>query len=52
MTVETLAIVDTIIGGVNLILLVSIAFSGGRWMGRVETRIEVLERHMSSKPHL
>ncbi len=44
MSPVALALTNAILGGVNLLVLLAIAFHGGRWMGRVETRIDHLER--------
>ena len=44
MTGETLVLVNTIIGAVNLGALVILAFHGGRWMGRVDVRLDHLEK--------
>lgn len=44
MTASGLVFVNTIISAVNLIALLSIAFFGGRWTGRVEVRLEHLEK--------
>jgi len=43
MNAETAAVVNLVIGAVNLALLIGIAFQSGRWMGRVETRLDHLE---------
>lgn len=48
MPAESLVIVNTIIAAVNLALLISIAFYAGKWMGRVEVRIEQLEKKAGS----
>jgi hypothetical protein len=44
MDAATLPMVNAIIGAVNLVTLLMVAFTGGRWMGRVETRLDHLEK--------
>lgn len=44
MSPETAALVNVVLGGVNLLALLGIAFSGGHWMGRVEVRLDYLEK--------
>jgi hypothetical protein len=44
-----LSIANTIISGVNLLTLIVIAFKGGHWMGRVEVRIETLEKPRAAR---
>lgn len=43
MTTELLTVLNTVISGVTLLALVTIAFHGGRWMGRVDVRLDHLE---------
>lgn len=41
---DVMPIVSAVIGAINFITLLVIAFTGGRWMGRVEVRLDHLER--------
>ena len=45
MSPDALPIVNAIIGGVNLLALLAVATQAGRWMGRVDIRLDHLERH-------
>jgi len=47
MNQSVLAVVSTIIGAVNLLVLLGISFRAGHWMGRVEARLEGLERRLA-----
>jgi hypothetical protein len=49
MATEILPFVNAIIGAVNLVVLIAIAFHGGRWMGKVEVRLDHLEKHNAER---
>jgi hypothetical protein len=46
---SALSVANSIIGAVNLATLLVIAFKGGHWMGRVEVRIENLEKPRAAR---
>lgn len=45
----TLAVVNAVLSGVNLLALLTTVFFGGRWAGRVDTRLDHLERRRENK---
>ncbi len=49
MTGEPIAIVTLVLGSVNLLTLLALAFHIGRWTGRVEVRLDHLENNFNAR---
>ena len=49
MTNEPVAVVTLILGSVNLLTLLALAFHIGRWTGRVEVRLDHLEHTFNER---